>query len=51
MTPKWRRSIIVPLNIEKVVEPTRSLRYWLANLRGNNNKMVFWVFGYKRAKK
>jgi hypothetical protein len=24
MTPKWRRSIIVPFIIEKVVEPTRS---------------------------
>jgi hypothetical protein len=24
MTPKCRRSIVVPFNIEKVVEPTRS---------------------------
>jgi hypothetical protein len=24
MTPKWRRSIVVPFNIEKVVKPTRS---------------------------
>jgi hypothetical protein len=24
MTPKWRRSIVVPFDIEKVFEPTRS---------------------------
>jgi hypothetical protein len=24
MTPKWRRSTVVPFNIEKVVEPTMS---------------------------
>jgi hypothetical protein len=32
MTPKWRGSIVVPFDIEKVVKPTRSSRYWLASL-------------------
>jgi hypothetical protein len=36
MTPKWRRSIVVPFNIEKVIEPMRSSRYWLASLIENN---------------
>jgi hypothetical protein len=46
MTPKWRESIVVPFNKEKVVEPTRSWGYWLVSLTGNNiNKGVlgFWV--------
>jgi hypothetical protein len=44
MTPKWRRSVVVPFNIEKVVKPTRSSRYLLASLRVKNNNKGVWGF-------
>jgi hypothetical protein len=44
MIPKWRRSVVVPFNIEKVVEPMRSKKYWLANLTGKIIIVVFWGF-------